>query len=61
MTSMGQSPWDDIQIPGPQVGHLISNFEPDGTLFAFHVWFDDSEEDMFVKSIEFDGIRILFI
>ena len=58
MTSMGQSPWDDIKIPGSQLGHLISNIQQDGTLSAFHVWFDESQEDMFVKSIEFDVIRI---
>ena len=26
MVSVGQSPWDDIKILGPQLGHLISIF-----------------------------------
>ena len=26
MVTVGQSPWDDIKILGPQLGHLISIF-----------------------------------
>ena len=32
MRTVGQSPWDDIKIEVQRLGHLISNYEPDGTV-----------------------------
>ena len=34
------------QIPGPRLGHLMSNIYSGWTLYEIHIRFDDSEEDI---------------